>query len=216
MSMRRARMPSSRLCRAGLSIEPPEKPRDDRRRHHLGGACRAVVALDRDAEAERRLKAAYDADHNTLRIVDAYARMEASLGRTDLAIQAYSDFDQLSPRHPLVRDALEKLKEGKPLTRLIGTAQEGAAEVLYGLGSAGSTQGDELPAVIYLRLALYLAPDHARRRNREAGIRTDDAFELLLAIRRIGPKRLEELYGPGAEDAAAPRGRKPRSAKPAT
>jgi len=117
-----------------------------------------------NAEAERRLKAAYDADHNTLRIVDAYARMEASLGRTDLAIQAYSDFDQLSPRHPLVRDALEKLKEGKPLTRLIGTAQEGAAEVLYGLGSAGSTQGDELPAVIYLRLALYLAPDHALAR----------------------------------------------------
>ncbi len=117
-----------------------------------------------NAEAERRLKAAYDADHNTLRIVDAYARMEASLGRTDLAIQAYSDFDQLSPRHPLVRDALEKLKDGKPLTRLIGTAQEGAAEVLYGLGSAGSTQGDELPAVIYLRLALYLAPDHALAR----------------------------------------------------
>jgi len=117
-----------------------------------------------NAEAERRLKAAYDADHNTLRIVDAYARMEASLDRTDLAIQAYSDFDQLSPRHPLVRDALEKLKEGKPLTRLIGTAQEGAAEVLYGLGSAGSTQGDELPAVIYLRLALYLAPDHALAR----------------------------------------------------
>jgi methylmalonyl-CoA mutase cobalamin-binding subunit len=44
---------------------------------------------------------------------------------------------------------------------------------------------------------------------REAGIRTDDAFELLLAIRRIGPKRLEELYGPGAEDEAAPRGRRP-------
>jgi methylmalonyl-CoA mutase cobalamin-binding subunit len=44
---------------------------------------------------------------------------------------------------------------------------------------------------------------------REAGIRTDDAFEFLLAIRRIGPKRLEELYGPGAEDEAAPRGRRP-------
>ena len=68
-----------------------------------------------NAEAERRLKAAYEADRNTLRIVDAYARMEASLGRTDLAIQAYSDFDQLSPRHPLVRDALDKLKDGKPL-----------------------------------------------------------------------------------------------------
>ncbi|GJD38794.1 tetratricopeptide repeat protein [Methylobacterium bullatum] len=116
------------------------------------------------AEAERRLKAAYDADPNTLRIVDAYARFEAQAGRTDLAIQAYTTFDQLLPRHPIVRDALDKLKAGKPLTRLVNTAQEGAGEVLYGLGSAGSTQGDELPAVVYLRLALYLAPEHALAR----------------------------------------------------
>ena len=116
------------------------------------------------AEAERRLKAAYEADKNTLRIVDAYARFEANAGRTDLAIQAYSDFDALMPRHPIVRDALDKLKAGKPLARLVTTAQEGAGEVLYGLGSAGSTQGDELPAVVYLRLALYLAPEHALAR----------------------------------------------------
>ncbi|TXM76446.1 tetratricopeptide repeat protein [Methylobacterium sp. WL12] len=116
------------------------------------------------AEAERRLKAAYEADKNTLRIVDAYARFEANAGRTDLAIQAYSDFDALMPRHPIVRDALDKLKAGKPLARLVTNAQEGAGEVLYGLGSAGSTQGDELPAVVYLRLALYLAPEHALAR----------------------------------------------------
>lgn len=116
------------------------------------------------AEAERRLKAAYDADRNTLRIVDAYARFEANAGRTDLAIQAYTDFDTLMARHPIVRDALDRLKAGKPLARIVTTAQEGAGEVLYGLGSAGSTQGDELPAVVYLRLALYLVPEHALAR----------------------------------------------------
>ncbi|HEX8417900.1 MAG TPA: tetratricopeptide repeat protein [Methylobacterium sp.] len=116
------------------------------------------------AEAERRLKAAYEADRNTLRIVDAYARFEAGAGRTDVAIQAYSEFDKLLPRHPIVRDALDRLKAGKPLARLVNTAQEGAGEVLYGLGSAGSTQGDELPAVVYLRLALYLAPEHGLAR----------------------------------------------------
>ena len=113
------------------------------------------------AEADRRLKAAYEADRNTLRIVDAFARNEAQAGRTDVAIQAYTDFDNLLPRHPIVRDALDKLRAGKPLGKLVTTAQEGAAEVLYGLGSAGSTQGDELPAIVYLRLALYLTPDHA-------------------------------------------------------
>lgn len=113
------------------------------------------------AEAERRLKAAYDADRNTLRIVDAYARFEAGAGRTDAAIAAYTEFEKVLPRHPIVADALEKLKAGKSLGPLITNVQEGAAEVLYGLGSAGSTQGDELPAVVYLRLALYLAPEHA-------------------------------------------------------
>ncbi|KQP32741.1 hypothetical protein ASF27_17195 [Methylobacterium sp. Leaf102] len=131
------------------------------RDYHAG----LIAALTGDqAEAERRLKAAYDGDRNTLRVVDAYARFEAQAGRTDLAIQAYTDFDKLLPRHPVVRDALTRLKEGKPLTRLVNTAQEGAGEVLYGLGSAGSTQGDELPAVVYLRLALYLAPEHALAR----------------------------------------------------
>ncbi|GMA73753.1 hypothetical protein GCM10025880_01700 [Methylorubrum aminovorans] len=52
------------------------------------------------AEAERKLKAAYDADHNTLRIVDGYARFEAGIGRTDLAIDAYSEFEKVMPRHP--------------------------------------------------------------------------------------------------------------------
>ncbi len=131
-------------------------------RDYHAGLIAAVTGDDK--EAETRLKAAYDGDRNTLRIVDAYARQEASMGHTDLAIQAYTDFDRLSPRHPLVRDALDKLKAGKPLAKLVTTAQDGAAEVLYGLGSAGSTQGDELPAVIYLRLALYLSPDHALAR----------------------------------------------------
>ncbi len=42
----------------------------------------------------------------------------------------------------------------------------------------------------------------------EAGIDTDDAFVLLLALRRIGGKRLEALFGPGAPDPNAPRGRR--------
>ncbi|KQO67133.1 tetratricopeptide repeat protein [Methylobacterium sp. Leaf89] len=147
------------------------------------------------AEAERRLKAAYDADRNTLRIVDAYARFEAQAGRTDLAIQAYTEFDKLLPRHPIVRDALTKLKEGKPLSRLVNSAQEGAGEVLYGLGSAGSTQGDELPAVVYLRLALYLAPDHALARLTLADIldrmkQTERANEAYSQIPTTSPLRL--------------------------
>lgn len=40
-----------------------------------------------------------------------------------------------------------------------------------------------------------------------AGIDVDDPFEMLLALKRIGGKRLEQLFGPGLPDETAPRGR---------
>ncbi|MFO0997102.1 MAG: cobalamin-dependent protein [Alphaproteobacteria bacterium] len=43
----------------------------------------------------------------------------------------------------------------------------------------------------------------------EAGIDTSNALEMLLAIRRIGSKRLEELYGPGRPTEGRLRGRMP-------
>ena len=43
----------------------------------------------------------------------------------------------------------------------------------------------------------------------EAGIDVADPFELLLALRRVGAKRLEELFGPGEPRAGRLRGRAP-------
>lgn len=42
-----------------------------------------------------------------------------------------------------------------------------------------------------------------------AGFNIADPVELLLALRRIGAKRLEELFGPGQPDAGQPRARRP-------
>jgi tetratricopeptide (TPR) repeat protein len=51
--------------------------------------------------------------------------------------------------------------KGEGLPPLISTAQEGAAEVLYGIGSAvGSRRNDNDLGLIYSQLALYLAPNH--------------------------------------------------------
>lgn len=47
-----------------------------------------------------------------------------------------------------------------------------------------------------------------------AGIDTDDPFEMLLSLRRIGAKRLEQLFGPGSDDAKAPNGRRPIEPSP--
>ncbi len=111
-------------------------------------------------EAEKRFKAAYEGERNTLQVVDAYGRFLAKRGRKDEAVKVYKAFDELAPRHPIVMAALKSLEEGKPLNPLVTNAQQGAAELLYGLGVVGNTQGDELTAIIYLRLGLDLEPDH--------------------------------------------------------
>ena len=110
------------------------------------------------AEAERRLKSAYDDDKNSLRFADAYARVLAAEGDLVGATKVYENFSAVIPHHPLIQRALEDLKTNQPLDPLVHNAKEGVAEALYGLGSAGSRQGDELPALVYLRLSLYLRP----------------------------------------------------------
>nr|WP_051435112.1 tetratricopeptide repeat protein [Microvirga flocculans] len=112
-------------------------------------------------EAEKRFKAAYEGERNTLQVVDAYGRFLAKRGRKEDALKIYKAFDEVAPRHPIVRAAMEALEQGKPLAPHVTNAQEGAAELLYGLGVVGNSQGDELTAIIYLRLGLDLKGDHA-------------------------------------------------------
>jgi Flp pilus assembly protein TadD len=114
--------------------------------------------LGNSAEAQRRLKSAYDDDKNSLRFADAYARVLAAGGDLVGATKVYEDFSAIIPHHPFIQRALADLKTNQSLDPLIHNAKEGAAEALYGLGSAGSRQGDELPALVYLRLSLYLRP----------------------------------------------------------
>lgn len=122
-----------------------------------------IADVDNDPqEALRRMKAAYGADKNTLRLVDAYARAAARRNDRTEAIRAYQAYDQTSPNHPIVTAMLAEIKSGKPVAPLVKNAEEGAAEVLYGLGTLVSQQqGGEVDALVYLRLALYLNPQNA-------------------------------------------------------
>lgn len=113
------------------------------------------------AEATTRFKAAYALDKTVLRLVDAYGRFFARHGDVAEAQRAYTEFDRTTPRHPMVTAALADLKGGKPLQPLIRNVEDGAAEVLYGLGAAGGRQGDDLAAMVYLRLSLYLQSQNA-------------------------------------------------------
>ncbi len=112
-------------------------------------------------EATKRFKTAYAEDHTILRLVDAYARFEARHGARDEALRALDAFGQVLPHHPQIEALTADIRDNKPVQPLVRSAQEGAAEVLYGLGAAGGRQGDELAAMIYLRLSLYLAPNNS-------------------------------------------------------
>ena len=95
--------------------------------------------LGNSAEARRRLKSAYEADKNTLRFADAYARFLATYGEIDGAKGIYRDFsDSRSPsprRRACACRSQCRLRVPDPIIR---SAKDGAAEVLYGLGAAGS------------------------------------------------------------------------------
>ncbi|PSC04679.1 hypothetical protein SLNSH_12990 [Alsobacter soli] len=123
------------------------------RNYHAG--LIAAVGGDK-VEAEKRLKAAYDAESRTLRMVDVYGRFLSRIGKQKEALEVYRNFDKLMPRHPIVTAAIATLEAGGTLDPAVGNVPAGVAEVLYGLGAAGNRTGDELAAMIYLRLSLWL------------------------------------------------------------
>ncbi len=56
--------------------------------------------------------------------------------------------------------------------------------------------------------------DTVLRNLADAGVDTGNPAALLLALRRVGAKRLEEMFGPGQADPSAMRGRRPVVASP--
>jgi tetratricopeptide (TPR) repeat protein len=111
-------------------------------------------------EAGKRLERVYKLDGNALRAVEAYGRWASrSLGK-DESLKIFEAFDKVLPAHPLIVEQMNEIKAGEKLSPLIDSAQAGAAEVLFGLGTSLGRQGGEDLALAYLQLATYLAPRH--------------------------------------------------------
>jgi len=93
-------------------------------------------------------------------VVQSYGSFLSRQGNNADALKVFAAFEEALPRHPLVVEATSELKAGKKLPLMVDTPQAGAAEVLYGLGAALGRRGGEDLGLIYLQLALYLAPSH--------------------------------------------------------
>ena len=111
-------------------------------------------------DAAKHFERSYKLDPTALRVVQAYGSFLARQGNTADALKVFTAFDEALPRHPLIVEAVNELKAGKKLPMMVDTPQAGAAEVLYGLGAALGRRGGEDLGLIYLQLALYLAPSH--------------------------------------------------------
>jgi len=114
----------------------------------------------KEKDAGVRLERAYKLDDSMLRVADDYARWLSRNKDGAAATAIYEAFDKKFPRHPLVQEDLRETKAGKKMPSLVDSPQTGAAEALYGIGASLTRQGGEQLALVYLQLALYLAPNH--------------------------------------------------------
>jgi len=117
-------------------------------------------AAGRQEEAALRIGEAYLANKGSVRLIDAYARAQARLGRTEEALKAVGGFESPVGDHPLLREIQAVIESGRKPDPTIRTPAQGAAEALYGLGEAFSRDGLEDLGAVYLQLALYLEPAH--------------------------------------------------------
>jgi tetratricopeptide (TPR) repeat protein len=95
----------------------------------------------KEKDAGVRLERAYKLDDSMLRVADDYARWLSRNKDEPAATAVYEAFD-------------------KKLPPLVDSPQTGAAEALYGIGATLTRRGGEDLALVYLQLALYLAPNH--------------------------------------------------------
>jgi tetratricopeptide (TPR) repeat protein len=117
-----------------------------------------LEAAGQKRDVGKRYERVYKIDPNQLRVVQAYGGYLSRQGSKDEALKVFKAFDELLPRHPLITEAISDINAGKRIPLLIDSPQAGAAEALYGLGSALGRRGGEDLGLIYLQLSLYLAP----------------------------------------------------------
>ncbi|MDX6807349.1 tetratricopeptide repeat protein [Terrihabitans rhizophilus] len=110
-------------------------------------------------EAQRRLGAAYKVDQPMFIVVDAYARSLAKAGKRTEALTAYRELAERTPRNALLQASIKTLEDGGQLPLAADGPAQGVAEALFTFGQLANRDAAEL-ALIYLNLALYLAPSH--------------------------------------------------------
>jgi tetratricopeptide (TPR) repeat protein len=95
----------------------------------------------------------------SLRVIQLLGNLFRRMGENAKAELLYRNFSKSNPSSPIARHALKKLESGAPVTPLISSAKEGAAEGFFGIATTLSQQNASETALIFARLGLHLRPD---------------------------------------------------------
>ena len=147
----------------------------------------ALIAdfLGDDKLARASYQDLFQTEPRVVSVALAYARFESSRGDNAKAQQILKDHlagdDQ---PHAMVQELLAALRRGEKQTRVIGSVDEGLAEVFYGIGEQLASENAHDTGVIFLQLALYLRPKSALTLIALSGVqeqigRSDLAIETL-------------------------------------
>ena len=94
-----------------------------------------------------------------LRAVEAQARLLARQGRKDEALAVLDESEAFASNRPAIVALRAEIKSGAEIAPMIAGVQDGAAEVLYDMGSALNRGGGEAFVRLYLQYARALKPD---------------------------------------------------------
>ncbi len=139
----------------------------------------------RKSESRNSFDKVFQQDPKALRTTLAFARSAAHAGDAKLARRVISEHIEKSQgdSHPLLRTLAAEIASGAKSERLITTPAEGLAEAFYGLGEALIGEGAVSAGVLYMQMALSVAPEHefalaALANAHESNKRYDDALAI--------------------------------------
>ncbi len=94
----------------------------------------------------------------TGRVARAYGASLRANGANDEALKIYQGAMAASVSDAILEAEVDALKAGAAPVMLVSTAQEGAAEALFGLAAALGRDGEERLSLFYTRIAMWLRP----------------------------------------------------------
>ena len=134
-----------------------------------------------------------------LRAIESYAGFLASGGDTKAALAMIDEVERVQLGRLDMTELRERLNAGEALRPLVGSAADGASEVLLNVGTALNRGGGEDFVRLYLRMALALRPDNVPALMQLAALaeQTDNAEEAVAFYERVPDsapqKKLAEL-----------------------